>query len=69
MRNEVYGEAKLDISVPVESYNDLGILEANYKLDVDRIVFAELRVTDINGAIHNVRVHNIETDLHRFFDE
>lgn len=70
MKNEVYGEAKLDISIPVEANEEtLGLLEANYKLDTDRITHIELTVTTIDGKIHTVRVHNLDVNLDKFTDE
>lgn len=71
MKNEVYGEARVDISLPIEAMNEeLGILEANYKMDTERISYAELKIIDLNGKVNTVRVHNLEIiNLDRFTDE
>ncbi|MED1863220.1 hypothetical protein P4V41_07110 [Fictibacillus nanhaiensis] len=70
MPNEVYGIINLDVSTKVGSEsNDLGILEANYKLNDMRIVNVELKFEDLNGKLHNVKVHNWNIDWEAYFGE
>lgn len=70
MRNEVYGEAKLDISLPVISESSvLGMLEAAYKLDDNGIMKIEMVITDNKGNIHNVNVNGWEFIIDRFIGE
>ncbi|PAD70734.1 hypothetical protein CHH83_02705 [Bacillus sp. 7586-K] len=71
MRNEVYGEVRVDISVPIDAMdNELGVLEANYRMDIERIAYAEIKIIDLNGKVNTVKVHNLEIiNLDRFTDE
>lgn len=70
MRNEVYGKVELAVSVPVKSNNEsLGVLEANYIVNDLRFVDCELRMTDSKGSIHNVKVHDWDILLEKYFKD
>ncbi|MGG3892006.1 hypothetical protein [Metabacillus fastidiosus] len=69
IKNEVYGEATIDLSVEVDSDNEtMGMLEAGYKLDPDRIIYAELLIRTIDGQVIKVNVHNLEPNMIHFMD-
>lgn len=71
MKNEIYGNLNLAISMPVRSENEnMAVLEANYY--ASGITIDEVRVTLINyktGRIHNVVVHDWNICWNRFFGE
>lgn len=71
MKNEVYGNLNVTISMPVSSRNErLAILEANYK--VSELTIDEVKIVFINyktGQVHIVDVHDWNIDWERFFRE
>jgi hypothetical protein len=70
MRNEVYGTMNLDVSTKVlAKTNDMGLLEANYRLNEMRIVNVELLLEDLNGELHSVKVHNWNVEWDAYFGE
>jgi hypothetical protein len=71
MKNEVYGNLNLAISMPVRSENEsMAVLEANYH--ASDLTIDEVEVTLINyrtRRVHKVTVHNWDIEWERFFGE
>jgi len=71
MKNEVYGNLNLAISMPVKSENErMAVLEANYH--ASDLTIDEVEVTLINyrtRRVHKVTVHNWGIEWERFFGE
>jgi hypothetical protein len=71
MKNEIYGNLNLAVSMPVKSANEsMAVLEAHYY--ASDLTIDEVKVILINhktGRIHNVQVHNWDIEWERFFGE
>jgi len=62
--NSVVGKLILDVILPVENETEeLGLLEANYKLDPDRLVGYEVYALDCKGERIKVNVMEWMNDL------
>lgn len=67
--NEVYGEVRLDVSVPVTGENEgLGVLQANYDYHNDRFVECEVVFKDDKGNAFSMKVHNWDILLDTYFN-
>jgi hypothetical protein len=71
MKNEVYGNLNLAISMPVRSENEsMAVLEANYH--ASDLTIDEVEVILINyrtRRVYKVTVHNWDIEWERFFGE
>lgn len=69
MKNEVYGTMTLDVSVDVESDNaEMALMEADDKYNEMRFIDCELYLTDRNGIIHKINIHNFKIKLIEFMN-
>ena len=70
MRNEVYGEIRLDVSVPTdERTEEMALLKTGYDYSDLGIVSVVLEIVRNDGTVERVKVHNWEIVLDRFFGE
>lgn len=59
MKQEVFGNLELVVSIPVKSRNEsYALLEANLALHPDTVIDWRLIAIDCNGHEHKIRVHN-----------
>ncbi|MBT2723067.1 hypothetical protein [Bacillus sp. ISL-46] len=57
--NQVFGKMVLDVAVDVESQNEsMGLLEANYNLNPNRIIAYKLVAVDCKGKEHIIHVND-----------
>jgi hypothetical protein len=66
--NEVHGEMKISVSVNVESDDEtMGLLEATYNFNPDRMVGYKLVAMDCRGKEHVIHLNDvIELNLNEF---
>ena len=71
MKNEIYGNLNLAISMPIRSKNEnMAVLEANYH--ASDLTIDEVEVTLINyrtRQVYKITVHNWNIKWERFFGE
>jgi hypothetical protein len=59
--NQVFGEINLFVSVPVDSESEeMGLLEANYNFNKERLIAFELVAIDCRGVKHKIAVHDCD---------
>lgn len=70
MRNEVYGELKLDVSVGTDETNEeLALLQAAYELSDLRVKRWELKAIMEDDSEKVANVHNWNMTMERYFGE
>ena len=70
MRNEVYGEVKLDVSVPTDAQTEeMALLKAGYDYSDLGIREIVLEIHREDGSVEKVKVNGWEIVLDRFFGD
>jgi hypothetical protein len=66
--SEVHGEMKISVSVKVDSDDEtMGLLEANYSFNKERMVAYRLTAIDCKGKEHLIHLNDvIEMNLNEF---
>jgi hypothetical protein len=66
--SEVHGEMKILVSVKVDSEDEtMGLLEANYKINPERLIAYRLTAIDCKGKEHLIQLNDvIEMNLNEF---
>jgi hypothetical protein len=66
--SEVHGEMKILVSVKVDSEDEtMGLLEANYNLNLERLIAYRLVAIDCKGKEHLIQLNDIvEMNLNEF---
>lgn len=60
----VFGKMTFDVSVGVKSEDEtMGILEANYKVNPERMISYKLVAMDHNGIEHVLHIHDVDSDF------
>lgn len=70
MSNEVYGTAKLDVSIETKSNDEKSALvEAANKTDPMMVAQVKLEITHHDGKITVLDVHNFKFEMLEFFKD
>lgn len=70
MRNEVYGELKLDVSVgTVETNEELAMLQAAYEMCNLKIKRLEVKAIMEDDSVEEFKVHNWNMSVEKYFGE
>jgi hypothetical protein len=66
--SEVHGEMKISVSVKVDSDDEtMGLLEANYRINPERLISYRLTAIDCKGKEHIIKLNDvIEMNLNEF---